>query len=148
MKYKYGEKVRNWRYKFVVDYVSDDWLTTRRVYTYTGEKVYYGIPYLFRAEPVPGIHRYKPHMGKKCGGNGKGTPWKKDFVKDRLYQREVLEEYGTTFTMPDKIPCKYGYNNDRSWKRTKKSKQWMKGDSVAIIRKEKEEDYLPCSHSG
>ena len=123
---KHGQKIRNWRYRLVYVPHTTFWGSCGGTYEPRNEKVYYGEPFLFRAGPVPGVHILK-HWGHgaNAGGVGKGTPWKRAYVGDKLCQREVREEYGVTFTMPDKIPYKYGSKRQRGWKRSKKSKQWM-----------------------
>lgn len=145
MKYKHGDKVRNWRYAW--GYIpnpkynphiahgaefkdSPNWFGTRADEFICGRldtRVYYGEPYLFRAGPAPSGGKFRKSHGTRCdnNGHGKGMPWKRAYVGDQIYQREIREEYGITFTMPDKIPYKYGYNSQRGWKRSKKSKQWM-----------------------
>lgn len=96
-------------------------------YRYQGSRKYLQISYRFRIDPVPGISKFRKWHGTRCtnNGHGKGHPWKKAFVGARIHQRELREELGITFTMPDKIPYKYGYRRERGWKRTKKCKQWM-----------------------
>lgn len=157
---KHGEKTSRWFYAWEYvpnpDFnphmkrakVGDPWYfhdirTQKTIRVQTSRKIYVGATYRFRCGPVPGIHHYRKSIDTKngqCGGNARGTPWKKAFVGDRIYQREIREEYGITFTMPDKIPHKYGWNSERGWKRSKKSKQWMRGEDARIIpRNEKQE---------
>lgn len=142
--YKHGEKVRRWTYKW--DYVpnpnynphmkfskdSDCWyfFDNRKdefIRAQTDEKVYYGEPYRFRCDPLPGGGRWNKKGGwsKYDRNKGSGKCWKREWYKARDYAKEIYEEYGITFKNSDQIPYKHGHNGDRSWKRTKKKKQWM-----------------------
>jgi hypothetical protein len=139
-RYKHGDKIRNWKYRYewVPNQnrnIDNSWFTSRGNYEFTDEKVYYGLTYRYRYDPVPYVHRYKSWHGTKCenNGHGKGTPWKKAYIRDKLYQQEIRKRYSITFTMSDFILYKYGSPQQYTWKRSKKSAQWMRNGSRTVI---------------
>jgi len=141
-RYKHGDKIRNWRYncEWVLKTnwnINNSWFRSRGDYESTNEKVYYGLTYRYRYDPVPYIHCYKNGHGTRCenNGHGKGMPWKRAYIRDKLYQQETQKRYGITFTMSDFIPYKRSRPQLRTWKRSKKDSQWMKDCNKTVINK-------------
>lgn len=126
-KYKHGEKVRNWRWGYEeIENPNWKWNCWERRYIFveTGQRRYYGPAYRFRMDPV--TSSYKNGAWTKYNNNkGAGKCWKREWYAARLDAKECYDEYGITFKVSDQIPYKYCHDTQRSWKRTKKRKQWM-----------------------
>lgn len=142
-KYKHGEKVQSWKYKWA--YVPNphynphlqysggcSWQfygpnrTDETIWAETTEKVAYGVPYKFRCDPLPYGGSYRNGGWTKYSANkGRGKAWKRSWHGANVDRMEVYNEYGITFKMPSRLDYKYCNDNPRSWKRTKKRCQWM-----------------------
>lgn len=80
----------------------------------------------FRKGPVPGIHHWRNGSWLKYKGDHCGiTPWKRSWYAARIERKECYDEYGVTFRRQKKIPHSYGEWPGKTWKRTRKEKQWM-----------------------
>jgi hypothetical protein len=127
-KYKHGEKIYNWRYKW--DYVRNPDYNPNRFFSgpefnveKTDVRVYYGDAYRFRMDPV--IGGWRRGNWTKFSNKGSGKCWKREWYAARVDAKVIYEDYGITFKNSKRIDFKHGYNQDRSWKRSKKKKQWM-----------------------
>jgi len=91
--------------------------------------------FTFRKGPVPyaGSHRngcWHKYAGKHASRAAKKRAW----YGDDIYRKEIFLEYGITFRMDNK-EFHTNYHNGgkgRGWKRTRKEKQWMRGDIKSI----------------
>lgn len=94
----------------------------------TAEKWFtYGPAFRFRAEPVPGIHKYKNSF-RDCYRHPKTTQELRLVEPHSEYVR--VRGKRTKNHLPtwyDDMPVA-DYRNSRSWKRTKKKRQWMKAN--------------------
>jgi hypothetical protein len=84
--------------------------------------------YTFRRNPVPCIKHYKNHIGRKHGIGAMSEHNHNLMCAKELSQypnitrgkrRELIKLFATDYDYPN------GYNSQRGWKRSKKSKQWM-----------------------
>jgi hypothetical protein len=140
-RYKHGEVVKNWRYRWGyiqnpdynphLQFRKDDyWFRDPRLDEFvrgqTNERIYYGEVYRFRMDPISRCSKNRKGRWSKYDRNkGSGKCWKREWYAARADAKEIYEEYGITFKNSKQIPYRQGYNHQHGWKRSKKKKQWM-----------------------
>lgn len=128
MALKHGDKVQKcwWYHKIILD-PPDIFGYYRHTYEEKWSIAYHGPEFRFRYDPVPGVHKHRKwhgHRYRKPSINGeiRLIESHQEFVKIRARRNTRLKHYqwNEDFTVGE-------YYNNRSWKRTKKRKQWLKG---------------------
>lgn len=118
---KHGDKVYQVYARRV--FVKDN-LTGRYGYATAEEWITIGESFRFRAEPVPGIHRYPNTV--RCYYRHPKTTQELRYVEPHSEFVRIRGKRSKRFlpTWYDDLPIA-DYRNSRSWKRTKKKRQWM-----------------------